>query len=155
MRVVKVFICLMFMAFTHVLVAQEQSESLSFTSGTWSHSYYAGSQQISYKDFMNRLKTGSDVQVPRMFESGINLSVTGTIIGSIGAFGFGYDLGTRLAGAKGNTKLLVGGGSVMVAGIIMYYVGEGKMKKAMTLYSKNTVALNINLNSGLGLCLNF
>lgn len=84
------------------------------------------------------------------------MSITGIVIGSIGAFGFGYDMGGRLAGGKGNTALLVGGGGVMVGGIIMYYVGEKKMKKALTLYENNSTSFYISpTQTGIGLCLNF
>jgi hypothetical protein len=152
----KVFICLMFVTVTHILVAQEWTEDLSFKSWLWNYSYYEGSKEISFKDFMSKLKTSSDVQVPRMFKSGKNLSVTGNVIGSIGSFCFGYDLGSRLAGAKGNTAMLVGGGSAMVAGIVMSYIGVNKMNKALTLYQSASVSFSISpAQTGIGLYVSF
>ncbi|MCL2097147.1 MAG: hypothetical protein FWH23_00105 [Bacteroidales bacterium] len=150
-----VFWCLLFMITPIVLIAQEQMGDLSFKAGTWGHNYYVGSQQVSFDVFMSELNT-QNAAVGNMFKSGKNLSVVGIVVGSIGSFCFGYDIGTRIAGGKGNTALLIGGGGVMIGGIIMYYVGEGKMKKALTLHKNNSTALYITPTPiGISLCLNF
>ena len=89
-----------------------------------------------------------------MFETGKSVSIAGIAIGSIGTFCAGYDLGGRLAGAKGNTALLVGGGTVLVGGVILSYIGENKMKKALTLYKNNSISIS-PAQTGIGLCINF
>lgn len=36
----------------------------------------------------------------------------------------------------------------------MYYIGNGKVKKALTIYNKDQTSLSFNLNAdGVGLCL--
>jgi hypothetical protein len=132
-----------------------ENDSLSFKRGSWSNQYYIGNQQISYDYFIKRLGDNSEQSV-RMFTTGRNISIAGIAIGSVGAFCFGYDLGGRLAGAEGNTALLVGGGTVLIGGIILSYMGENKMKKALTLYQSNSVSFSISpARTGIGLCVNF
>ena len=153
--------CIVFFATIIVCVAvhaqtdTEQTENLSFKSATWGYKYCVGDRQVSYDEFMSKLN-GRDLIAGKMFKSGKNLGIAGTVVGGIGAFCFGYDIGTRLAGGNGNTALLVGGGGVMAGGIIMFYVGEGKMKKALTLYKNNSTSLHVSpTQTGVGLCLNF
>lgn len=147
----RIFLILLVMFAPVVLMAQQQAEDLSVKSGSWSYNYYIGNQQISYDAFMEKLS--GNQAAAGMFKSGKSLNVTGTVIGSIGAFCFGYDLGTRLGGGKGNSAMLIGGGGVMVGGMIMSLVGNGKMKKALRLYNgkNNTTSMELNINpSGLG-----
>jgi len=150
-----VILSLLFVVTPVVLMSQEQTEDLSFKSGMFGYDYYIDVQKVSFDTFMDKLND-SNVTAGGMFKSGRNLSITGTVIGSVGAFCFGFDLGTRLGGGDGNTALLIGGSGVMVGGIIMYYVGEGKMKKALTLYKNNLTVLYVSpTQTGIGLCLNF
>jgi hypothetical protein len=152
-----VFITFVLLIAPFSIIAQEQSEDLSFKSGTLTYNYFVGDQSVSYAVFREML-TNRNEELANMFNAGKNLSMTGTVIGSVGAFCLGYDIGTRLAGGKGNTTLLAGGGAVMGVGLILYYVGEGKMKKALTLCKNegNNTSLTINPNySGLGISFNF
>ncbi|GHT45242.1 hypothetical protein AGMMS49965_22020 [Bacteroidia bacterium] len=155
MQIVKktVILCLLIVPLT--ISAQTQSGDLSLKNGTWSYDYYEGNQKISFEVLMDRLNS-RDKQIANMFKSGKNMNITGTVISCIGAGCLGWDVGTRLAGAKGNTGLLVGGGGVLIGGLILEYVGERKMKKALTLYKDGSVSININTtNAGLGISLNF
>ena len=132
-----------------------ESDSLSFKRGSWSNQYYVGSQQVSYDDFIKKLGDKNEQSV-KMFKNGRSVSTAGIAIGSVGAFCFGYDLGGRLAGAEGNTTLLVGGGTVLLSGIILSYIGENKMKKALMLSKNNSVSFLITpTQTGIGLCVNF
>ena len=132
-----------------------ESDSLSFKRGSFSNQYYIGNQLVSYDSFMQRLGEKSEQSV-KMFKTGRGVSIAGIAIGCVGAYCVGYDLGGRLAGAEGNTTLLVGGGTVLVGGIIMSYIGENKMKKALTLYNSNSVSFSISpAKTGIGLCINF
>jgi hypothetical protein len=132
-----------------------ENDSLSFKRSSWSNQYYIGNQQVSYDYFIERLGDSSEQSV-KMFKTGRNVSIAGIAIGSVGAFCFGYDLGGRLAGAEGNTALLVGGGTVLIGGIILSYMGENKMKKALMLYQSNSVSFSISpAQTGIGLCVNF
>jgi hypothetical protein len=139
------------------IAAQEQSEELNFKSGTWAYQYYAGDQAIPYAAFKERLAS-HDKNLASLFNSGRNLSITGAVIGSVGAFWFGYDLGARLAGAKGNATLLIGGGAVMSVGIAMSYIGESRMKKVLTLYKHKDSVASLTVTPsypGIGVCFNF
>jgi hypothetical protein len=139
------------------IAAQEQSEELSFKSGTWAYQYYAEDQPISYTAFKERLASRNK-DLASMFHSGRSLSIVGNVIGGIGAFWFGYDIGARFVGAKGNTALLIGSGAVMSAGIAMSYVGEGRMKKVLTLYKHKDSVASLIVIPGypkFGICFNF
>jgi len=140
-----------------VCYSQDSAENdlLSFKRGSWSNQYYIGNQKVSYDDFIKRLGESSEQSV-KMFKTGRSVSIAGIAIGSVGAICFGYDLGGRLAGAEGNTALLVGGGTVLIGGIILSYIGENKMKKALTLCNSNSVSFFIApTQTGIGLCINF
>jgi len=132
-----------------------ENDPFSFKRGSWSNQYYVGNQQVSYDDFIKRLGDSSE-QSLKMFKTGRSASIAGIAIGSVGAFCFGYDLGGRLAGAEGNTTLLIGGGAVLVGGIILSYIGENRMKKALTLNKSNSASFFISpAQTGIGLCINF
>lgn len=134
---------------------ETEQKTASFKDGVWGFQYYLNNQQASYNDFKAVLNN-SDPQLANMFSQGKNLSTAGTVFGSIGAFCLGWDLGARIAGSKGNTAMLAGGGGVMVGGIIMYYVGKGKMKKALSLYEKGNTSVNVDTSDlGLALKINF
>ena len=131
------------------------NDSLSFKRGPWSNQYYIGDQQVSYGDFIQRLGDKSE-QSLQMFQTGRSISIAGIAIACVGASCVGYDLGGRSAGAEGNTALLAGGGAVLIGGIILSYIGENKMKKALTLYNNNSVSFFIGpVHNGIGLCINF
>jgi len=132
-----------------------ESDSLSFKRGSFSNQYYIGNQQVSYDNFIEKLSNTNEQSV-KMFKNGRSVSTAGIAIGCVGAFCFGYDLGGRLADAEGNTALLIGGGCVMIGGIVMSYMGENKMKKALTLCKNNSVSFSISpTQTGVGLCINF
>ena len=159
METLKKVICaaLLLISSSTVCFSQNSAEndSLSFKRGSWSNFYYIGNQQVSYDDFIKKLGDNSG-QAVEMFKNGRSVSIAGTAIGCVGAFGFGYDLGGRLAGAKGNTALLIGGGGVLVGGIILSYIGENKMKKALRLNKNNSASFSISpAQTGIGLCINF
>jgi hypothetical protein len=131
------------------------NDSLSFKRGSFSNQYYIGNRQVSYDDFIKNLGNTGE-QAVKMFKTGRTVSIAGIVIGCVGAYGVGYDLGGRLAGGKGNSALLAGGGVVLVGGIIMSVVGENKMKKALKLHNGNSTSFFISpAKTGLGLCLNF
>jgi hypothetical protein len=132
-----------------------ENDSLSFKRGSWSNQYYVGNQQVSYDDFIKKLGDNSEQSV-KMFQTGRSVSNAGVAIGSIGGFCCGYDLGGRLAGAEGNTTMLIGGGAALVGGIILSYIGENKMKNALKLNKNNSESFFITpAQTGIGLCINF
>jgi len=150
----------LFLCLTQVMVFAQQTtntEWFSFKRGSFSNQYYIGSQQVSYDDFMAILSATNE-QSAKMFKAGRSLSSVGTVMSTVGAFFVGYDLGGRLAGGEGNTAMLAGGGCVAVGGIIMALVGEGKIKKALTLVQNNKQTSSIEFTFsqyGLGLCFAF
>lgn len=132
-----------------------ENDSLSFKRGSWSNQYYVGEQQVLYDDFI-RILGDRNEQAVKMFENGKGVSVAGVVIGCVGASFFGYGLGTELAGGEDNTAMLVGGGIVMFGGIILSYVGENKMKKALRLSKNSSTSFTVSpARTGLGLCINF
>lgn len=134
--------------------AQNLQGDLSYSYRTFRNNYFIGHQQVASETFMEKL--GENPQALKKFKSGRSLQVAGDIVGGIGAFCVGFDLGTRLGGGKGNVALLAGGGGVMVGGIIMMITGRNKMNNALTLYKNGKTNLGFNLgDSGVGLCLNF
>lgn len=144
----------LFCILPQIVFAQLPQKELSFKTRVFTIEYYEGTDPISYKEFINKLNQNKEAV--KLFNQGKNLSFAGNIIGCVGAFCFGYDLGTRIAGGDGSDGLLVGGGIVMVGGLVMYFVGNGKVKKALTIYSKDQKNLSFNLNAdGIGLCLRF
>lgn len=97
----------------------------------------------------------------QLYNSGKSLLLVGQIIGYPSAFLFGYDLGARAGGGKGNTALLIAGGAGTAAGLIMMFTGEGKMKTSVQLYnSKANSSVSSQLNfgftqTGIGLSFRF
>ena len=152
-----IFTGLLFILSTVACFSQNsvENDSLSFKRGSWSNQYYVGSQQISYDDFIKKLGDNNEQSV-KIFKTGRSVSIAGITIGSIGGFYCGYDLGVRLAGAEGNTTMLIGGGAALVGGIILSYIGDNKMKNALKLRKNNSASLSITpAQTGIGLCINF
>ncbi|MBP5708534.1 MAG: hypothetical protein J6W61_02060 [Bacteroidales bacterium] len=73
------------------------------------------------------------------FQSGKATSTVGGVIGCIGAFVFGWNIGTLVAGGEPNTAMLIGGGAVTAGGLIISAIGEKKMKKAVNSYNTSVV----------------
>ncbi|GHT79519.1 hypothetical protein AGMMS50262_23320 [Bacteroidia bacterium] len=138
--------------------AQKLSEDLNIKPGTWGYNCYIDSKQVSLDDFVAKLNS-INAEVGSMFKTGKKLNMAGTIISCVGACFVGYDLydlSTRLCGGKGNTTFLIGSGGALAVGIILYYVGASKMKKALTMYKNNAVSFSISpAQTGIGLCFNF
>lgn len=145
------------LSFVAVNAQTETSEKeLRITSGGWGYNYFVGNEKQSAKGFMEILKQNEHAH--KMFKAGKNLAVTGTVIGSVGAFFVGYDLGGRLGGGKGNAGMLVGGGIVTAGGIAMGLIGESKMKKAVKLFNDKKDASNLQIELspyGMTLAFNF
>ena len=136
--------------FSAKIYAQDRDRDLRIANGFWSYKYYLGDKAVSSSEFKQELQLHEEAS--KMYKSGSALNVTGTVIGSIGAFVVGYDLGSRLGdGSKANNVLLTSAGIGLAGGIILYYIGEGKIKKAINLYnnSKQTSSLTLN-TQGLG-----
>lgn len=133
-----------------------ETDSLSFRRGSFSNQYYIGSEEVSYDDFMRKLGDKGEQPV-KMFKTGKSQSIAGGVVGGVGAYCVGYYLGGRLAGSEGNIALLAGGGGILIGGIILSYLGDNKMKKALMLYKSDSAAsLSISpAQTGIGLCINF
>ena len=93
------------------------------------------------------------------FINGKTTSTVGSVIGSIGAFVFGWNLGTLVAGGEPNKAMLAGGGAVTAVGLIISAIGEKSMKKAVNSYNTSVVYrpdLRLGATSnGIGLALVF
>lgn len=155
--ILKLTLCLLFVSASQVSVAQDNLPVLSYGSNGFSYNYQSNGRSVSYETFLAQLNQQSDLSA-QLFKSGRSLAISGTVVGSVGAFCFGWDLGTRLAGGDGNLGMLIGGGSVMVIGLIMGNSGENKMKKAIELYRDRQQEVSLSFgttSSGFGLCLNF
>jgi hypothetical protein len=132
-----------------------ENDSLSFKRGPWSSQYYIGDRQVSYNVFIKKLGKKSRLSA-KMFKTGRSNSFTGVAMGYVGSYCVGYYLGTRMRGAEGNTALLGGGGIMLIGGIILSYIGENEMKKALALYNRNSTSFSIGpAQTGIGLCINF
>lgn len=136
--------------------SDEPGKELRMNTGFWSTSFYVGEEKVTLKEFTNIMKQKENAY--QVFKSGKNLNTTGVVLGAVGGFCFGYDLGARIGGGKGNTGMLIGGGVVAVGGIVCGLLGEAKMKKAINLFNGENTACSLHLeasSSGMGLCLNF
>ena len=86
-------------------------------------------------EMLNRYFTPEDFQ---LFKRGKSISTVGTILSVVGALPFGYSIGYMVAAGETdeiNLALLIGGGVVMGAGILVGSLGGKKMKKAMANYN--------------------
>jgi len=82
------------------------------------------------------------------YKSGRTLFVVGQVISYPCAAMFGWDLGTRLGGGKGNGTLLAVGGVGTVVGLIMGFSGEKKIKNSVSLYNSKTSTVSYQVNFG-------
>lgn len=104
------------------------------TYNSWSGKVSVGGVTIE-NEMLERYFTPEDYQ---LFKKGKSVSTVGSILAGVGAVPFGYSIGYM--GAAGETDetnmaMLIGGGAVMVAGIIVGSMGGRKMKKAMANYN--------------------
>ncbi len=150
----KQILILLFLFSPLILVAQQQ-DTLHYEKGNFTNKYYIGDKTVSHAAFFEKL--ASNQEALSMVQSGKNLSDLGTVIGCIGAFGVGYDLGDRIGGGKGKTSLFVGSAVVMFGGLVIDKLGNLKIKKAISLYNdqkKSSASLSIS-PSGVGLAIVF
>lgn len=144
----------LFLFFSLLSVAQEQ-DSLSLQKGSFAYKYYIGDKIVSSDAFFHKL--AGNQQALEMAQSGKNLSILGTVVGCLGAFGIGYDLGQRIGGGNGHTGLFLGGAVVMFGGLVIDKLGNLQIKKALSLYNEQrraSASLNISA-TGLGLAITF
>ncbi|MBR5255429.1 MAG: hypothetical protein IKV62_01465 [Bacteroidales bacterium] len=104
------------------------------TYNSWSGKVSVGGVTVE-NEMLDRFFTPEDYQ---LFKRGRSVTTVGSIFAVAGALPFGYSLGYM--GAAGETDetnmaLLIGGGAVMVAGFIVGFTGESKMKKAIANYN--------------------
>lgn len=147
---------LLFIALAVSAQSTTSDNQLRMTPGFWTYSFYVGDQKVSHTEFTNVFKQNENAY--KLFRSGKTLTTIGTIIGSVGAFCVGYDLGSRLGGSSGEPGLLIGGGIVVIGGVAMGLIGEAKMKKAIKLFNNKDSAYDLQFNVspfGVGLCMNF
>ncbi len=134
-----------------------QTPELAVQSQLFGYEYQINGTPTNLESF--RLQIADNPDALKMFNSGRSTAITGTVIGCIGAFSLGYDLGARLGGGKGNNGMLIGGGVVTIVGLILEMSGKSKMKKATTLFNNNNKqAWNISLEpkeNGIALSFNF
>ncbi|MDR1653540.1 MAG: hypothetical protein LBS01_07850 [Prevotellaceae bacterium] len=151
-----VFSAALFLSFG-AIQAQAQTDSLSFQGAFFGFNYFVNGQTVSSADFISKLSQ-RDAQLASSFRSGKSLEIAGEVIGCVGAYFIGFDLGTRLAGGSGSSTMLLCGGTALAGGLVMIFTGSSKMRKAVELYnsanSQTTVNLNISPMS-VGLCINF
>ena len=96
------------------------------------------------------------------YNSGRGFFVVGGVIGYPCAALFGWDLVSRLFG-KGNNVLLGVGLAGTVIGSVMMSVGEGQMRKSVSLYNSSlthgtttyNLSFGITKSGGVGFALNF
>ena len=104
------------------------------TYNSWSGKVSVGGVTIE-NEMLERYFTPEDYQ---LFKSGKSVSTVGSVLAFVGALPFGYSIGYM--GAAGETDetnlaMLIGGGAVMVAGILIGSTGGRKMKKAMANFN--------------------
>lgn len=140
--------------------AQEQAmeRNLKTIGGPFIRNYYINERPVSYSLFLSHLGS-ENKNLSKMFKEGKALNISGVIVGGIGAFGFGYSIGSGLGNGKEvDQAFLYGGLGVMLGGIIMSKAGENKMQKAVKLYNGKSMDVSFRVvsgNSGLGFALVF
>ncbi|MDR2906625.1 MAG: hypothetical protein LBU91_01375 [Bacteroidales bacterium] len=127
--------------FTVCLNVSAQSD-LIYKNGVWQNETKLSAKQV--KELM-----ASNEGALTQYNNGRALLVTGQVIGYPGAFILGFDLGARLGGGEGNETMLAVGAVGTVAGIIMMFVGENKIKNSLTLYNSKSNDVSYNLHFGL------
>lgn len=127
---------------------------LKYKNGIWQNGVKLSAKKV-------RETMAGNNEALQLYNSGKSLLLVGQIIGYPSAFLFGFDLGTRTGGGKGNTALLIAGGAGTAAGLIMMFTGEGKMKTSVQLYNSkvnNSVSSQLNFGftqTGIGLSFRF
>ena len=100
------------------------------TYNSWSGKVSVGGVTVE-NEMLDRFFTPEDYQ---LFKSGKSVNTVAGILACVGAVPFGWSIGYM--GAAGETDetnmaMLIGGGAMMVAGIIVSSMGGRKMKRAM------------------------
>jgi len=147
MKKILFFVVLSF-ATISTLSAQQQKLSVK------GYNYMVDEKSTDLESFRSLVKDNPDAL--EMFNTGRTMSITGMVIGSIGGFCVGADLGTRVGGGKGNVGLLIDGGVAIGLGAAVGLPGEAKMRKAVELYNDTKLAWDIKLKwNGILLSCNF
>lgn len=119
-----------------------QSDSLIYKNGIWKDGYKLKTSNI--KELMTVNENALQV-----FNSGKTLEVISYVIGCPSGFVFGYDLGTRLGGGKGNNTTLIVSGIGTTVGLIIGFAAENKLKQSVILYNSRFKSETSSLHFGI------
>ena len=147
-------ICFFILSMALCVGVSAQSE-LTYQNGVWQNGLKITPERV-------RALMSEDSKALKQYNNGRSLFIAGQVIAYPSAFLLGWDLGTRLAGGKGNLTLLTAGATGTILGLVMALVGEKSMKNSVLLYnvkaSDNTVSYQINFGvtqMGMGFSLQF
>ncbi len=131
-----------------------QNNALTYRNGVWQNGIRLSSSDV-------KALMVNDPEALSVYKKGQGLVVAGYIIGIPCAAAFGFDLGTRMGGGKGNATVLAAGAVGTVVSLIMSLVGENNVKQSVQLYNsklggETSYRIDFGLNrTGIGLSLTF
>lgn len=126
---IKVLMYILFLMICSVC-AQEKLTFYSFTGKT-----YEGSNRIS-NDQLRRYMSINEAS-RNLYESGRSVYVTGNLIGVIGGFFTGWNVGTAIGGGETKPGFWVAGRICFVGGITLNSVGATKIRKGIEIYNSS------------------
>lgn len=145
---------------------------LSYQGNSRGQQYMIDGEDVPFEVFRSTLY--QNPVAAKQFLSARTVKTVGGVLSCVGGFAFGWGLGAKLfAGTDHNRTpqnperknlleshdaLLVYGGAVMAAGIVMSVVGNGKMNKALDIYNNPSADTSLKFGfttSGVGFSMRF
>ena len=149
-----------FLAFCFTCQAQNSDGvKLDVKNSFWGfgYEYFQDGTKVSKTEFEKNRKSQLSAQEIDLYNSGKSLSDAGKVIGNIGGFVLGYQIGVALTGGDANSSIWYISGGATLVGVILDIAGLNKMKKVLSSnYSGFSVLPVIAPQQvGVGLAFNF
>lgn len=144
------------------LAMGQTNDSITMKKVVGGYQFFQGEERLTVNQLVKTMKTNSEAY--SLVKSAQSNNTVASVIGGIGGFMVGWNLGTALGGGEPNWGVAGIGAGLIVVSIPISLSFNKKVKKAVETYNRGFQTssfwddnkLNLSLKSnGIGLCLSF
>lgn len=144
------------------LAMGQTNDSITMKKVVGGYQFFQGEERLTVNKLVKAMKTNNEAY--SLVKSAQSNNTIASVIGGVGGFMLGWNLGTALGGGEPNWAVAGVGAGLIVVSIPISHSFNKKVKKAVETYNRGFQTssfwddnkLNLSLKSnGIGLCLSF